>query len=57
MTNERWIALMGDETKNLTAEEIKEGWHFCHEFDGILRQPIDESLVCTCLGTPIKPTG
>ena len=36
MTNERWNQLMDNDDLLLTEEEIKEGWHFCNEFDGLL---------------------
>jgi hypothetical protein len=39
MTQERWQALMNDQSLNLTEAEIKEGWHWCHEFDGLLVGP------------------
>lgn len=62
MTNQRYSLLMNHDYINLTPEEIAQGWHFCYEFDGLLRQPMDESDVlmlkgdgtttafkCTCL--------
>lgn len=36
MTTDRFHALMRDDTLALTPEEQAEGWHFCHEFDGLL---------------------
>lgn len=38
MTNERYKWLMDTFGSNvfLTPEELKEGWHFCYEFDGLL---------------------
>ena len=51
MTAERYNALMGDERLCLDWQEISEGWHFCHEFDGLLVGPGMESelSVCRCL--------
>ena len=49
MNNERWRYLMNNQDEELTPEEKKEGWHFCHEFDGLLVGPgMDEMKVCTC---------
>lgn len=49
MTDERYSSLM-DMEKNLelTQDEIKEGWHFCSEFDGLLRNNNEEEFKCTC---------
>ena len=52
MTLERWKALMDDRTNsvNLTEAEIAEGWHWCHEFDGLLVGPgMGELEVCRCI--------
>lgn len=51
MTNERIKDLMADDDLNLTKEEWDEGWHFCLEFDGLLRknEPQDD-FICTCRG-------
>jgi hypothetical protein len=58
MTEERYKALMDDETAtqgNLTDAEIKEGWHFCCEFDGLLIGPgMGEMEHCHCF-EPIEP--
>ena len=48
MTDERWRALMADDKLDLTPEEIKEGWHFCYEFDGLLRNNNEEDFKCDC---------
>lgn len=36
MTSKRFSELMKDCSLSLTPEEIAEGWHFCHEYDGCL---------------------
>lgn len=36
MTAKRFTELMADVSLSLTENEIKEGWHFCGEFDGLL---------------------
>jgi len=36
MKKSRYIQLDKDVELHLTAEEIKEGWHFCMEWDGLL---------------------
>lgn len=38
MNHERYQQLQRDEKAELTREEIADGWHFCHEFDGPLIQ-------------------
>jgi hypothetical protein len=49
MTSERWTALSKSEHLNLTEEEIKYGWHFCHEWDGLLVGPgMKEAEACLC---------
>lgn len=41
--------MKSDELK-LTQAEIYDGWHFCHEFDGLLVGPeMGELRYCTCL--------
>jgi hypothetical protein len=48
VTKERYELLMNDQAM-LTPEEIKEGWHFCHEWDDLLVGPgMEEVHVCTC---------
>ncbi len=44
MTTERWNELSDNIELGLNEDEINEGWHFCHEFDGLL-----------VLGDPKKP--
>jgi len=39
----------------LTDEEIKQGWHFCHEFDGLCRNSNEEDFKCDCNEYQIKP--
>ncbi len=36
MTLERWKELMQSDTLELTQDEIKQGWHFCPCWDGLL---------------------
>lgn len=50
MTQQRWNWLMSFEGQNesLTEAEIKEGHHFCNEFDGLLRNSNEEEFKCTC---------
>lgn len=54
MTDARFKELMeGDNTTgpHMTPEEWAEGWHFCHEFDGLLRKnEPQEEFICTCRG-------
>lgn len=52
----RWKELMDDESKNLTTEEQDKGWHFCHEFDGLLVGPTEdpEWECCTCFSEEEK---
>jgi hypothetical protein len=57
MLDERWKYLMSDKAWDanipLTKEEVDQGWHFCDEFDGLLRQPRDADnptgFECGCL--------
>lgn len=49
MEDARWRSLMADEGLTLTEDELKEGWHFCHEWDGLLVGPgMKEGEVCRC---------
>lgn len=49
MIAERWRAIQRDDLE-LTPEEIAEGWHFCHEYDGLLVGPgMSELDCCRCL--------
>lgn len=48
MDKERWIEidLAG---KGLTFEELKDGWHFCYEWDEMLIGPgMPECEACLC---------
>ncbi len=53
MTKERYRALMEwDSDLPLTREEIAQGWHFCPEFDGLLRSNLAQEpgeFECDCL--------
>lgn len=56
MTRERYKELMDDAMSqndvdsNLTQEEMKQGYHFCYEWDGLLVGPDDDEMtVCSCL--------
>jgi hypothetical protein len=49
MTDDRYQDLM-ETDGTLSAEEMAEGWHWCHEFDGMLVGPGQWGLEeCTCL--------
>lgn len=50
MTKERYNFLSNDEQGvELTEEEIKEGWHYCSEFDFLLIHPSHEEYkYCLC---------
>jgi hypothetical protein len=50
MDDKRWQELMDNDDLRLTDQEIKEGWHFCPEFDGLLIGPgMDECMFCQCV--------
>lgn len=50
MSDERYKALMQNDDVQLTEEELKQGWHYCYEFDGLLVGPgMGELEFCTCL--------
>ena len=50
MDKKRYNELMTNLELKLTEEEIKEGWHFCCEWDGLLIHPNDpEYECCSCL--------
>lgn len=51
MSETRWQNLMNDPELSLTKDEIDQGWHFCPEFDGLLRKT-DEEPVCGCVKPP-----
>ncbi len=49
MTDKRYIEIEKSHTISLTPEEIKEGWHFCYDWDGMLNGPeMFEYESCTC---------
>lgn len=51
MTQERYGQLMLNDDLPLTEEEIKLGWHFCWEWDGLLIGPGTEEFeyfFCKC---------
>lgn len=50
MTKERYKFLMSMEgqTTTLTPEEVKEGWHFCDEMDGLLANSNEADGDCYC---------
>jgi len=55
MTRERYDLLMKDDTVPLSDAELKDGWHFCYEFDGLLVGPgMGEASCCNsgCGATP-----
>lgn len=49
MTPQRYEKLMSRQAR-LTKAEVKEGWHYCPEWDGLLIHPSDpEADFCTAL--------
>lgn len=49
MTKARYKELNGPVDHQLTDEEIKQGWHFCQEFDGLCRNSNDpDEHRCDC---------
>lgn len=49
MENARYEELMRDQKSLLSEEEIKDGWHFCMAWDGLLIKEGDpEMKSCTC---------
>lgn len=49
MNNERYDLLMSNDLMPLTACEIRDRWHFCPEFDGLLIGPgMRETKFCQC---------
>lgn len=49
MNEARWRKLMEDDSIELTREEIRQGWHFCPEWDGLLIGPgMKETESCSC---------
>jgi len=55
MTKERYKELRFDENVTLTNKEIREGWHFCLEWDGMLinkyTSPEGKCCKCALIGT------
>lgn len=55
MTNERFQALMDNDDLPLTQAEQDQGWHFCDEFDGLLRNNAEDmaessdAFQCDCM--------
>jgi hypothetical protein len=53
MTDERYNALISDEALELTEAELREGWHFCIDWDGLLIGPgMMEVNHCACAKPP-----
>ena len=51
MTNERYRQLELTPDATLTLEEMKEGWHFCIEFDYLTTQGEilhEDGITCIC---------
>jgi len=48
MNRERYLSLSKYESLELTEEEVKDGWHFCWEWDGLLIHPTWEEAKCCC---------
>lgn len=50
MSRQRWTALMKDDRLGLSGAEIEIGYHFCHEWDGLLVGPDmpEEWECCKC---------
>jgi hypothetical protein len=48
MTKKRYMQLNGAVDHKLTDAEIKQGWHFCYEFDGLCRNSNEEDFKCDC---------
>jgi len=49
MTDERYNELMDNPEGVLTEEELKLGWHWCYDWDGLLVGPgSPEKQCCTC---------
>ncbi len=53
MTDERYRELMDSDDIFLTADERREGWHYCLDWDLLLVGPdMPEKEVCMCKGVP-----
>lgn len=48
MIPERYKELSKSNSLPLTQEEIKAGWHFCYEYDGMLVGPGMDVAGCLC---------
>lgn len=48
MTKELYNQLNGIDDYKMTQEEIRSGWHFCYEFDGLVRNSNEDQFVCDC---------
>lgn len=46
MTEQRYNELMDNPELGLTTDEIKEGWHFCNEFDGLVVKGDPKESIC-----------
>jgi hypothetical protein len=55
MSETRYQALMHDDSLRLTPEEIREGWHFCYDWDGLLIGPGMPELECCVCVDPVRP--
>jgi hypothetical protein len=54
MTEDRYQALMRDDSLRLEPEEIREGWHFCLDWDGLLIGPGMPELECCVCFDPVR---
>lgn len=51
MDRKRYLELSFNQELQLLSEEVKEGWHFCYDWDGMLVNRYDtegEGAACTC---------
>lgn len=48
MTEARFSELSDDSSLCLTTQEVKEGWHFCDEMDGLLANLNEKDGDCFC---------
>lgn len=46
MTEKRYIEIDSGESDSLTEEEVKAGWFFCEDCDGLLANRNDKWLCC-----------
>lgn len=46
MENARYEQLLSNPKMTLTEDEVKEGWHFCLNWDGMLLHPEDREMQC-----------